>query len=414
MIEPIRDYHAALRLLTRIAPLILGLLVAGCQEASDDRLADMSWSELVESARGSLVNMMMWTGDPYINDYMRGYVTESLKEQHGITLRISSGQGNQIVSLLMTEKEAGTRSSDLDMVWINGETFYQLRAIDALHGPFLDRLPNAEGIDLDNPFISVDFQQPIDGYEAPWGNVQFVIIYDTVRVPNPPLNRHELAVWVEQNPGRFTFDASFTGMTFLKSLLVEIAGGPDVLSGPFDRAQYDRHSSTLWEYLNSTKKNFWKDGETFPESVAQLHQLFVNGEVDFTMSNNDGEVDNKIDQGLFPESTRAFVLDAGTIQNTHYIGIPRDAGHKPAALVAINFLLSPEAQLKKMTPQVWGDGTILDVNKLSGELRERFLSLPKRRYAPARAEIESKALMELAPEYMIRLYEDFRTEVIAK
>jgi putative spermidine/putrescine transport system substrate-binding protein len=403
--------------LTRLTPLVLALLLAGCQSEpglADDRFESMTWDEIIESARGSTVNMMMWTGDPYINDYMRGYVTDALMEKYGVTLRISSGQGNQIVSLLMTEMEAGTESSKIDMVWINGETFYQLREIEGLHGPFLHRLPNSSGLDLDNPFISVDFQQPIDGYEAPWGNVQFVVIYDTLRVRNPPLNSRELAKWVEKNPGRFTFDASFTGMTFLKSLLVEIAGDPELLAGPFDSATYDRHSTVLWQYLNDNKKHFWRQGETFPESVAQLHQLFVNGEVDFTMSNNDGEVDNKVDRGLFPGSTTTFVLDAGTIQNTHYLGIPRFARNKPAAFVAINFLLSPAAQLEKLTPQVWGDGTVLDIDALSQKDRAAFQSLPKRRYAPPRAEIQSKALMELDPEYMIRLYEDFRTEVVAR
>jgi hypothetical protein len=37
----------------------------------------------------------------------------------------------------------------------------------------------------------------------------------------------------------------------------------------------------------------------FPENVAQVHQLFSNGELWFTMSNNDAEVDSKIAEGLF-------------------------------------------------------------------------------------------------------------------
>jgi hypothetical protein len=62
------------------------------------------------------------------------------------------------------------------MTWINGETFYQLRQIDALYGPFVEALPNRRYLDLDNRFIHTDFQQPIDGYEAPWGNVPFAYL----------------------------------------------------------------------------------------------------------------------------------------------------------------------------------------------------------------------------------------------
>jgi hypothetical protein len=39
-------------------------------------------------------------------------------------------------------------------------------------------------------------------------------------------------------------------------------------------------------------------GTVFPEK-AQVHQLFSNGELWFTMSNNDAEVDSKIAEGLF-------------------------------------------------------------------------------------------------------------------
>lgn len=394
---------------------LLSLLVwTGCGEeaAPGLDLSQTTWAEIEAEARGQEVHMMMWMGDPYVNAYMRDYVVPTLQERYGVTLTVSSGQGNQIVSMLMTEKEAGRARSELDMMWINGETFYQLRQIEALYGPFTDALPNAQYIDFANEFISVDFQQPIDGYEAPWGNVQFALIYDTTRVSDPPRTREALAAWVEAHPGRFTFDTGFAGMTFLKALLIDLAGGAEVLAGPFDEEVYARYAPDLWAYVNRLKPHLWKEGVTYPVSVAQVHQLFVNGEVDFTMSNNDGEVDNKVSQGLFPETTRAYVLDSGTIQNSHYLGIVDTAPHKAGALVAINFLLSPEAQLKKLDPAVWGDGTVLDIERLPAVWQARFRTLPSRRYAPPREAIEDKALPELAPEYMIRLYDDFRTHIL--
>jgi putative spermidine/putrescine transport system substrate-binding protein len=317
-----------------------------------------------------------------------------------------------IVSALMTEKEAGKAESETDMMWINGETFYQLRQIDALYGPFTGRLPNARSIDFANPFIGTDFQQVVAGYECPWGNVQFAVIYDSRRVSDPPRTRQALLEWVRKHPGRFTFDNSFTGMTLLKSWLIDMAGGTSVLSGPFDKEKYATHAKALWGYVNELKPYLWKKGETYPASVAELHQLFASGEVDFTMSNNDADVDNKILQGLLPDTARAYVLDGGTIQNSHYLGIARRARHKAGAFVAINFMASPEAQYEKLKPGVWGDGTILDVPKLPPPWPERFRDVPDRRYAPKRAEIQGKALMELAPEYMIHLLDDFRTHVL--
>ncbi len=393
----------------------MSLLLAACggkPAPSADAIAEASWGEIVEDARGETVDMMMWNGDPYINDYMQNVVAPALRDSFGITLKISAGQGGEIVTALMGEIEAARPVSAYDLVWINGETFYQLRQIDALYGPFTDKLPASRYVDYDSPFIGVDFQQPVEGYEAPWGNVQMAIIYDSARVEHPPMTREELAAWVKAHPGRFTFDTAFTGMTFLKALLIDLAGGDDTLAGPFDAEAYAEHSEKLWAYLNDLKPYLWKEGNAFPQSVAQLHQLFVSGEVDFTMSNNDGEVDNKVLQGLFPETARAYVPAFGSIQNTHYLGIPRLAQDKSAALVAINLMESPWAQYEKMRPEVWGDGTVLSMDKLPEAWRSTFASMPTRRYAPDRADIAQRAHQELAPEYMIRLYEDFRTHVV--
>ncbi|MEO5930609.1 MAG: ABC transporter substrate-binding protein [Candidatus Kapaibacterium sp.] len=276
--------------------IIMLASVAGCGGGDNAREkgnapSGTSWGETERKARGQTVNLSMWQGDPYINAYMKSYVIPALKERYGVTLNILGGQGNTLVSTLMTEMEAGSGASAYDMMWINGETFYQLRQIKALYGPFVDRLPNARYVDFGNRFINTDFQQPVDGYESPWGNVQLAIIYDTLHVPDPPRTMAALESYVRAHPGKFTFDNSFTGMTFLKCLLIDLAGGEKTLAGKFNEDNYRRYSSMLWEYLNRIKPYFWKGGRSFPAEVAQLHQMFANGEVDFSMSNNDGEVD---------------------------------------------------------------------------------------------------------------------------
>jgi len=396
--------------------LIIGLVFLGSCSSSakkESELSKLSWNQIRQQARGQTVNMMMWQGDPNINKYMQQYVVPEVKKRYGIDLEIAGGQGNTIVSILMNELEANESEGELDMVWINGQTFYQLRKINALYGPFVDRLPNSRYIDFSNPFIKYDFQQPIHGMEAPWGNVQFTMIYDSVRVPHPPLSREALANYVQNHPGTFTIANDFSGMTFLKSLLIGMAG-PGTLDGKFDNTAYQKYSSQLWHYINRIKPDFWKHGKTFPSGVSQLYQLFVNGEVNFTMSNNDTEVDNKILEGFFPKTARAYVLKDGTIQNSHYLGIPINARHKAAAMVVCNFLISPEAQYRKARPDVWGDGTVLATKQLPPKWRKKFADMPQRRYAPSKDSLQAHALRELAPEYMIHLYEDFRKKVIQK
>lgn len=404
--------------------LIFSLLVIGAcggsgskssaenQKKPSVNLAKMSWQQIEAQAKGQTVNLMMWMGDPFINAYMKKFVQPKVKEKYGVNLNIISGQGKEIVSALMSELEAGKKNSEVDMMWINGETFFQLKQIKALYGPFTNQLPNAQYINFDNRFINTDFQQPVEGMECPWGNVQLALIYNSEKVKSPPGTLEELEKFVKANPGKFTLGTEFTGITLLKSMMVAMADKPEELYGKFDQVKYNKYSKKLWEYLNRIKPYFWKEGKTFPSTLAPIHQMFANGELYFTMSNNDCEVDNKIAQGTFPAWARAYVLKSGTIQNSHYMGITKAAPHKAAAMTVINFLISPEAQYEKFQPQVWGDGTVLAIDKLPKEWQEKFNHVPTRKYAPKRADIQQYALMELAPEYMIRLYEDFRKEVI--
>jgi putative spermidine/putrescine transport system substrate-binding protein len=396
-----------------IAFVCVCAFIVGCSRSSHSPQVDnLSWDDVISQAKGQTVKFAMWDGDPMINAYMREFVAPKLKSLYGVELQQIGGQGNELVSKLMVDLEAGRNAGDIDLMWINGETFYHLRKLNALYGPYTDRLPNSQFIDWQNPFIAYDFQQPVEGFECPWGNVQLTLIYNSKRVAEPPRTIQELADWVQHHPGRFTFDNSFTGMTFLKSLLCEFAGGKGALDGPFDDQKYGKASTQLWEYIGAMKPYLWRRGETFPESVAQLHQLMMNNEVDFTMSNNDGEVDNKAVQGIIPESSRAYVLESGTIRNSHYLGIPFNAPNKTAAMVLANFLISPEAQLEKAMPQIWGDGTVLDSKLLPEAWKQKFENIPGRERVAPRETLEKSAIMEPAPEIMVRLHEDFRIKII--
>lgn len=407
----------ALTVMRRITFIVmLGAVFVGCGQTPSvtEVAADVTWELIERQAHGSTIRMMMWDGDPLINAYMRDYVATRLQTDHGIRLEIVGGQGREIVNKLMVDLEAGRNQGDIDLVWINGENFYQLRKLTALYGPFTDRLPNNELIDWSNPFIAFDFQQSVDGFECPWGNVQFALIYHSERIATPPQTLDELTSWIHQNPGRFTLDHGFTGMTFLKSLLYHFAEKPESLHGNFSDAAYTQAAEKLWKWMRDVQPNLWRKGEVFPDGVAQMHQLMSQGEIDFSMSNNDGEVDNKVEQGILPPAAKAYVPEFGSIRNSHYLGIPWNAVNKTGAMVVCNLLISPDAQLEKARPAVWGDGTILASERLSDEWRERFQKIEGRIRIAPRDELQSRALMEPAPEVMIRLHEDFRRKIIER
>ena len=71
------------------------------------------------------------------------------------------------------------------------------------------------------PTTRVDFSEPVDGMEAPWGMAQLTFYADRARVAQPPASWAELLDWARRNPGRFTYPKppAFHGTTFLKQLL---------------------------------------------------------------------------------------------------------------------------------------------------------------------------------------------------
>jgi putative spermidine/putrescine transport system substrate-binding protein len=409
-----------------IRPLLLVLLAAACTavactrgdappagQAAVDALAALPWDSVESRARGSTVVWRMWRGDPSINAYVDRWVAPRLRERHGITLQAVQGQGAELVNQLVVEREAGRASGTASLLWINGETFGQLRAERLLAGPWSGRLPNAVAVDSASPIVSRDFEQDPAGYESPWGSVQFALIYDSARTPRPPRSFDELAAWIRAHPGRFTHDQSFAGVTFLKMLMYSRGGGVDAFKGGFDSTRYAAARERVFAWIDSLRPAFWRRGETFPPDVAALHRLFANGEIDFTMSNNQNEVVIKVRQGILPATARPLLLRDGTIANTHYLGIPANAPNAAAAMVVANFLLSPEAQLEKRRSDVWGDGTVLAPSRLGADWAARFRALEGQPGELPRDSLATYARPEVAPRYHERLQADWRAHVRA-
>jgi putative spermidine/putrescine transport system substrate-binding protein len=395
------------------AALVLLFSAAACRgdaaPAGAVTLAAGAWDTVLQQARGTTVVWRMWRGDPAINAYVDDWVAPRMREQFGVAVEAVEGQGPELVNILATERAAlAGRSGTTSLVWINGETFAQLRAEGLLDGPWADRLPNAALIDSTSSIITRDFEQDPAGFESPWGMVQFALIYDPARTPNPPTSIATLADWIRSHPGRFTHDQQFTGVTFMKGVMYGLSGGVQSFQGGFDEHRYRQGRDRLFAWLESIRPFLWRQGETYPPDVAAMHRLFANGEIDFSMSNNQNEVVTKVRQKVFPPQSKALLLDEGTIANSHYVGIPFNAPNAAGAMVLANFLLSPEAQLQKQRGDVWGDSTVLDVARLPAPWPSRFAEVARDAAALPRDQLAARARPEVHPQYHARLLEDWR------
>ncbi|MEO1148782.1 MAG: ABC transporter substrate-binding protein, partial [Cyanobacteria bacterium J06638_22] len=54
---------------------------------------------------------------------------------------------------------------------------------------------------------------------------------------------------------------------------------------------------------------------------------------------------------------------------------PVNANNPAGAMILANILSSPDGQLEKFKPDVWGDPPLLDVQKVAPELQEEFAAV---------------------------------------
>jgi putative spermidine/putrescine transport system substrate-binding protein len=340
-----------------------------------------NWADIVTEAKGQTVNWYMWGGQENINTWVTGFVAESVKKQYGVTLNmVPIADTVEAVNKVLGEKEAGQDTDgSVDLIWINGENFRTLRQADLLYGPWVHYLPNTRYVNWDDPSVNSDLGLPVNGYESPYGKAQFVMIYDSAKVAQPPATIDGLIAWIKANPGKFTYPAppDFTGTAFVMHMCYSAAGGHEQFLRDFDQALFDDKFARCWDTLNEIEPSLWREGQTYPESHARQQDLFANGEVYFDMAYNPAEASSLVESGKFPKTTRTFVFDSGTIANTHYVAIPYNSPHKAGAMVVANFLLSPEAQHSKAGPANWGDFPAIEVSRLPESWQQQFAALPR-------------------------------------
>jgi putative spermidine/putrescine transport system substrate-binding protein len=340
-----------------------------------------AWADFLAEARGQTVNFYMWGGSDVINAFVSEYAATQVRERYAVTLNlVPVADAPEYINRVLGEQQASQDTAgSVDLVWINGENFRTMRQGGLLYGPWSQFLPNSRFVNWQAPSIANDFGYPVEGFESPYGQAQFVMIYDSARVPEPPTSVPALLDWIRANPGRFTYPAppDFTGSAFVRQVCYSTADGFETLLGDFDQGVFDATLPACWETLEALEPALWRSGQTYPESRARMIDLFANGEVDFDMAYNPAEASSLIAQGRYPETVRTFVFDEGTIANTHYLAIPYNSPHKAAAMVVANFMLSPEAQLAKADPAGWGDLPALDPALLPAELRTQFEALPR-------------------------------------
>lgn len=392
-------------------------LVANCARGqSTSRFDPMatSWEEVVELARGTTVNWAMWGGSDQVNAYADGWVAEQLQTKYDVTLnRVPLNDTVEAVNKVVGEVQAGvTESGSIDLIWINGENFRTMKQGDLLFGPFADKLPAMEYYDSNNPSVVNDFGLPIEGYSAPYTGAFYIMAKDGAKVQAEPTNFAELLAWAKANPGRFTYVAppQFDGSRFLLTVLYGVTGGYEQYAGAeFDAALWEQNSSQVWAYLQELEPYLWREGSTYPPTQSRLQELFSNGEI-WMMPAFTARIAEGIATGQFPDSTQAFALPGISLDDPSFTAIPINASNPAGGMVLANILSSPEGQLRKFDPAVWGDPPLLDRSKLPADLQQKFDRVEAQYGMPLQS-LSKETVPVVNAEYTTRLEQGWEEQI---
>ena len=391
----------------------------GCgQEQSETQELDLSsaeWDEIVEAARGTTVTFYGWGGDENRNNWLNTTVADYVKEHYDIALEVVGMDINDILSKLSGEKQAGSETGSIDMIWINGENFYSAKDNGLLYGPFTGQLPNMEAyIDLEDPETLNDFCMPIEGYEAPYAKAQMVFFNDSAVTPEAPASAEELLEFCKKYPGKVTYPAlpDFTGSAFVRNIIYELCGWEQFQNMEADYDTVKAAIEPALDYLRELNPYLWNEGKTFPESSTTVDAMFADGELVMNMSYGPFSVATGIAEGTYTDTTRTFVFDNGTIGNTNYMAIAFNSPNKAGAMVVINAILSTELQLTQY--EQLRELPVVSADKLSAEEQAAFDAVDLGEGVLSQTELLEHRLPEMPASLVPVIEEIWLNEVVGK
>lgn len=391
----------------------------GCgQKQSGTQKLDLSsaeWDEIVEAARGTTVTFYGWGGDENRNNWLNTTVADYVKEHYDIALEVVGMDINDILSKLSGEKQAGSETGSIDMIWINGENFYSAKDNGLLYGPFTGQLPNMEAyIDLEDPETLNDFCMPIEGYEAPYAKAQMVFFNDSAVTPEAPASAEELLEFCKKYPGKVTYPAlpDFTGSAFVRNIIYELCGWEQFQDMEADYDTVKAAIEPALDYLRELNPYLWNEGKTFPESSTTVDAMFADGELVMNMSYGPFSVATGIAEGTYTDTTRTFVFDNGTIGNTNYMAIAFNSPNKAGAMVVINAILSAELQLTQY--EQLRELPVVSADKLSAEEQAAFDAVDLGEGVLSQTELLEHRLPEMPASLVPVIEEIWLNEVVGK
>ena len=408
--------HRQLLATTSLVILLFAGVSSAVASSSNPKSAGpkFSWAKVLAAAKGETVSLWMWGGDPKANAYVDKILAPAAAKL-GVTLRrIPIADTKDAINRVLAEHQANSHHGAVDLVWVNGDNFKTGLQAGIWSCNWATHLPNSIYLNPSDPLLASDFGSPVNGCEAPWHKAQFSFVYNAATVTNPPKTLLALFSWVKSHPGRFTYPEAtdFTGAAFLRQSLDAVSGGYRNVPLAYSRSKFGKLTAPLWKTLSEINPYLWRSGKTYPHTSVDLDKLFSDNQVDFTMTYGPATLTQLVKEGTFPSQTKILPLAEGTLGNASFLGMPNTSGNQAGAEVVANLALSPDQQLAKANPNVWGQFTVLDMTRLPARYKHLFAQLPRSSVVPSFEVLSKNANPELSADWVNPLIDSWRKVIL--
>ncbi len=272
----------------------------------------------------------------------------------GVTIDYHQVDGDQAVQQLIAAKQAG-QPSPVDLFWMpNGSVRVANEAGVIANLPLNTMLPSAPDLNQNAATVSRGYVH--NGVVAPFHRNQTAIAFDTRVVPEgtEPKSFPELLAYAKANPMKVAITdptKGGSGSGFLETAILAMATKDC--------------QARLYDYtLTEDEAKAWAASPCLDPVLAYFKELkpvveFTNGNSDTLNLFTNGEINvgtvwedmvfDFIGRGLIPTTIKARLMTEGEVGDGDGAMIPSGAVHLAGALLFMDYLMSDEIQLYKLS-----------------------------------------------------------------
>lgn len=408
----------------------------------DTDVKNMSWDDVLKEAKGQTVTFLAWGSggaDSFVQQFWNDLKTK-VKSEYDITLEpveYSEAEYQKI-----TTDITNGASATYDMFWYTGAMIAPIRAVDGVFdNEWITKLPNYKYLDTANDNVTFDGADKVDGKESPFQTLNPSLVYSTDSWDHSlawnatsgskkglPHNFTELASWVKENPGKFSYmdltgKGSFHGLFFLKAILAELTddgkGGWKAVYDESDSASARRKkiqeniekwyewsasseasesafyekASYLWAYLNEIKTNLMQNNGApmYMATAPDMMNYVKSGDLACTFTtctSVSARVASAPDSYM---ANPAIYMLQTSVGAWDYSVIMQNSKNKAASMVIANAMLDPDMQSSAF--KTTGNGYNVSYDKLDSSQKEAFDAVFKEMgtLSPTATEIEQQS-----------------------